>query len=215
MINKVRDQIKKLVSDKLMFTAYDVTVAIRNGGERIKHSDVRPHVHSLFQDEEDIFGFGYEKTMTDVAGTQAFVFHPVGEDPEDHNPLPKNYTGGTPNPKVQTAPSPTPRVHGQRNRQPKNDEIKGAIPASDGRLNIPSVLLRKIDDGSGWSVVFVSNGIAITTISKANSKGVIVRTDLKNRSTHNIRLQRLTLRSVCASSYNIRLDGDMVIVEKA
>jgi len=88
-IEAVQDVVTEMVKDSKMFTAWDVTVRLRNQPNlgNIRHRDgVRECIHSMFNDDADEF-YGYERTSVFVpkASSTVLVFHPLGTDAEQYN----------------------------------------------------------------------------------------------------------------------------------
>jgi len=217
MQDKVKDQINEWTDDKIMFTAYDVTVALRNGGERVKHSDIKTIVHDLYvQGEMDT---GYSRQMVNVPGTnaQAFLYLHVISDPDEYEPIKATYQKNSPIasrpnagiPSVSSVKSTTVNRVGDRNRQPINDTLDPAYPKYDGRLTIPRVLIKKAGLFQRNYRVIEENGATRLTHPSASNDGEI----LNPKSDGTIEVPRKHLKHLNNATYKISLKGDDIYVK--
>ena len=82
----VADKVAELINNNAVFTAFDVTQAVRAEGVYLFHRDVKELVHLLF--ENAAFGEGYERTnetLKTARGSEgAWVYHPAGARASDH-----------------------------------------------------------------------------------------------------------------------------------
>jgi hypothetical protein len=64
-----------------MFTAYDITLAVREEGVQVPHRDVRAVVHRTFA--QGLFPEEYARTLCDVGGDRgpAWIYHRPCDDP--------------------------------------------------------------------------------------------------------------------------------------
>ena len=74
-------------AEHALFTAYDITCALRAQAgrrKRIRHSDVREVVHQMYA--FGMMGQDYERALLDVGGERgpAYVYHPFLEDPRTY-----------------------------------------------------------------------------------------------------------------------------------
>ena len=77
---EVAKVIEGLMQDERMFTAFDVTKALRSSGFWAEHGDVRDAVHGMFERGE-MSGTGYVRTLVPVPGKiPAFVYHVYTDD---------------------------------------------------------------------------------------------------------------------------------------
>lgn len=82
------DEVKKVVMDKVnaneMFTAFDITKAVRNNGVKAYHSQVKGVVHSMFQNGEMQ---GYSRNVVDIPNVSGrpFLYFPPTSDPSTYN----------------------------------------------------------------------------------------------------------------------------------
>lgn len=136
---KIEDQVSEWTDGQTMFTAYDVTVALRNSGERVSHNDVKNVVHQLHQSGK--MDAGYEKTMVQVPGTnaKAFLYHHLTADTDEYEPIAPTYQKSKPSSLKPTIVQRT----SSKNAQPSNDILDPAFPKQDGRLTVPMILIKK------------------------------------------------------------------------
>jgi hypothetical protein len=76
------------IAEYALFTAYDITCALRTQAgrrKRIRHSDVREVVHQMYAFGQ--MGLDYERALLDVGGERgpAYVYHPFLEDPRAYH----------------------------------------------------------------------------------------------------------------------------------
>jgi len=130
-IQIINDKIEELISDNKCFTAYDITVSIRHDGLKESHREVRKIVHAFYEDGE--FD-DYERSLIQIVGAprKAYLYHPTNANPNDY--IKK-----------------TNKVASKgRHRQPGNLD-------SEGRLNVPSAMMREAGFTAGDKFSLASN----------------------------------------------------------
>jgi hypothetical protein len=151
--SRIDDIVSQWVGEGKMFTAFEVSLAVKDQGIRERHRNMRDYIH------ESIFRAGvargdYTRTLMDVgAPQQAWVYHPVGANPYEYEPLDRT---GFDRPRVQKADRP----RGVRNPSllKTGALAPSAIPQGAygtdqrGRLCIPVNLLSKLGAGPGQRV---------------------------------------------------------------
>jgi retron-type reverse transcriptase len=86
-----------------MFTAFDITLAVRKIGGSVRHHEVREVVHELY--EQGRMGAAYTRSLIDVGSpTKPYLYHRYSDDPSGYR------TPATPTP---TATPPVPGVVGR------------------------------------------------------------------------------------------------------
>lgn len=82
--SEVRDEVDRHVWPGNMFTAWDITCALRSRGIRQSHHDLKAVVHDLYM--EGKMGPEYDRTLIAVGenAEKAYLYHPIGEDPCDY-----------------------------------------------------------------------------------------------------------------------------------
>jgi hypothetical protein len=116
-----------------MFTAHEITKAVRGKGHRLAHRDGRDAVHDLYSRGE--FGIAYTRTQVDI-GQQAWpwLYHKTADDPSTF----VAYDGSNPKGQPSASPSPVATVPGSAaNSNPPTIQI----PSSMGTAVMPD------DDG--------------------------------------------------------------------
>lgn len=98
--NKLTKTIAQFMEEGRMFSGYDLTIATREREKiSLRHKDIRSGIHELEILSDAIsFGFDqsngnvtkYQKTQINVNGELAFIYHPVGIDPNQYQPRRKN-----------------------------------------------------------------------------------------------------------------------------
>jgi bifunctional DNA-binding transcriptional regulator/antitoxin component of YhaV-PrlF toxin-antitoxin module len=151
--DKITTVVSQWVNEGKMFTAFEVSLAVKEEGVRERHRHMRDTVHEI------IFRIGgpngYTRTLMDVgAPEQAWVYHPMRSNPYTYRPL--NRDGYDPTP----ADVPTIVPSGIRNPiklvwgSSANASIPDGAYGTDqrGRLTIPVGMLHKLGIGPGQRV---------------------------------------------------------------
>ncbi len=85
----VYDVVNHFISKNMMFTAFDVTKAVRKLGFKVYHSEVKKLIKALQSPN-------YTKTLKDISSIvfpdadttiKAFVYHPTTSNPDNYNPV--------------------------------------------------------------------------------------------------------------------------------
>ena len=79
MITKIKDVVMDKVNDNEMFTAFDITKAIKNQGVSAKHNDIKKVVHGMFFNGD--MGGGYDRQVVRIGKAKPFVYFPIVSDP--------------------------------------------------------------------------------------------------------------------------------------
>jgi len=83
MKTKIENLLQKLISSEQSFTAYDVTLALRNQGEWALHSNVKDIVHDVMQYEHDYL----RDSVRMNNGQTAFVYYHVDSELDNYDSL--------------------------------------------------------------------------------------------------------------------------------
>jgi hypothetical protein len=169
---QINEVIAEFIREGKMFTAFEVSLAVKQRGIHERHRNMREFVH------ETIFRLGiergdYSRTLMDVgAPEQAWVYHTVGTNPYDYVPLDR--TG------METVPQ-SARPRGVRNPTRLSAMSSPfAIPPGAygtdqrGRLCVPVNLLDGLGVGPGERVNVLcdpANEQALLTKATANDPG--------------------------------------------
>jgi hypothetical protein len=86
VLEKITEVVTEWVGEGKMFTAFEVSLAVKERGVRERHRNLREDVHAV------IFRVGgpggYTRTLMDVgAPEQAWVYHPLRANPYTYRPL--------------------------------------------------------------------------------------------------------------------------------
>ncbi len=84
---KIKDKVWDKVRDTEIFTAFDITKAVRdeNPNMDVLHYEVRTVVHDMFENDEFFDGEDYVRTLVKLkCGPQALVFHTSDKNATDH-----------------------------------------------------------------------------------------------------------------------------------
>ncbi len=92
--NWVRAEIDAVVEDWLrqrrIFTAYEVSRQVHAGGVKMRHRELRDDVHESLQLAAG--RYGYTRTLRDVGGSEAWLYHHWKDNAWSHTPLPREAT---------------------------------------------------------------------------------------------------------------------------
>lgn len=151
---KITQVVKQFTEEGKMFTAFEVSLAVKEQGVQQRHRHLKDTVHEVIF---EIGGpLGYTRTLMDVgAPEQAWVYHVPQDNPYNYVPLPR--ADGKPHP-VADAPFLVPI--GVRHPVKLNAAVKSpaSIPIGAfgtdqrGRLCIPVPLLARLGAGPGQVV---------------------------------------------------------------
>src|SRR5262249_11272704 len=85
--SRIDDIVAQWVREGKMFTAFEVSLAVKEEGVRERHRNMREYVHqSIFR--AGVARGDYTRTLMDVgAPEQAWVYHPAGSNPYEYEPL--------------------------------------------------------------------------------------------------------------------------------
>jgi hypothetical protein len=130
------------VANQEMFTAYDITMAMRASGVNIYHSEVRDEVHNFYT-SGNMTNYN-RKSQLVAGGVFAYVFYHCQSDPSTYvskNPVATPMTSNsTPVASVKTAVTLTPiKPTGTRNTDPSSLTIDAWQ-----RLRVPASITRQI-----------------------------------------------------------------------
>ncbi len=210
-LNEIENTVNDFVRDNKLFTAYDVTVAVRqNVKDRVSHKDVKREVHKMF-DSGSLFG--YNRTLANLAGVnpQPWIYHPLAEDASTYTGDAK-VTKSSGNVFVDLGlPNPVAAVVASLSTLP--DELH-EFDSTD-RLCVPAKLVRQLGlhEHDEAVLVTVSND-EFSILSKSNAQTwfadyVVDRYD-------NVRVSRATLlkNGVDGNKFEITGDANKVTVKK-
>ena len=169
--SRIDDVVSQWVRDGKMFTAFEVSLAVKEEGVRERHRNMRDYVHQAIY-QAGVARGDYSRTLMDVgAPEQAWVYHPISANPYDYEPLDRTGHDRVPR---------SARPKGLRHalRLAAGLSSPSAIPqgayGSDqrGRLCIPVGLLGQIGAGPGQRVnVLCDPANEQVLISKATNGG--------------------------------------------
>jgi len=149
--SRIDDIVSQWVRDGKMFTAFEVSLAVKEEGVHERHRNMREYVHQAIHNSGIARG-DYSRTLMDVgAPEQAWVYHPVGSNPYEYEPLDR-----TGHDRVRVPRSSLPR--GLRNPARLVMGASGTLAAipqgaygtdQRGRVTIPVSLLSKLGVNPG------------------------------------------------------------------
>lgn len=218
-VSEIENVVNDLVNNGTMFTAWDVTLAVRKTVKaRVQHFEVKREVHQMF-DNGNMVGYNRELANLPNVDPQPWIYYPPSADP-------KTYTGKPVAPAAAAAlPAPTPVAS-----MTALDD--GADIGGDGsvvykwdttdRLCIPNKLIREMGLKQGDEVEVVcavppGNEVSVFQKGKPDyTKG------LSNVATYvvdtydNVRITRGALNKIglSAVAFEIERNGDEIKVKK-
>jgi hypothetical protein len=193
---EVATVVDEFVQEGEMFSAFDVTRALRNRlpGENIRHASVKTEVHSIFTNGDMTI---YQREQVDV-GTRVnpFIYHLPHEDPEDYNPRWLDAQLGNTVPvsvapmaiiNPASIPDPTPSTTTASDPHDRtalidslNSGYKTVKTSSDGRLNLPVKMLQPFSGTVYVSLAVVrkngQNVDALTVSNQNTAPNSLIRT---------------------------------------
>lgn len=192
-----------------MFTAYDVTRAVRQKVGRsvnVPHNDVKQEVHTMFANQQ--IGTDYTRSLGNLAGlqTQPWIYHRTTDDPANYMGVP---TGGpaTVPPVVQT-PTATP-TDGPDDGVNQTPDGTYKVDAR-GTLCVPKSLLEAADLNPGDEAHVSADPLAgCLVVTKSPPDGTL--TDLSSYTVDkygNVRITQYTLGNGGIAGQEFAIDGD-------
>lgn len=107
VLHAIDDVVRGFVASGRMFTAFDVSLAVKSRGITARHRHMRDTIHEAI-DEHASDGADYTRTLRDVgAPTKAWVYHPWEDDPEQYRPVDRADQPSSPR---QRTPAPTANI---------------------------------------------------------------------------------------------------------
>ena len=154
----VKDMVNELTGDSQMFTAFDVTKAVRANGLRVKHNDVRGVVHAMYNCYE--MDSDYQRTSHTLPnGESAFVFHDMHDDLNYYD------SDAIKGPAAKAAPvaKPAPKVVAPVSNAVATGLKYSMSPDGRNRICVPAKALRAIGlrDGDEVGVFVERNSIRL------------------------------------------------------
>ncbi len=214
--SRIDDIVAQWVREGKMFTAFEVSLAVKEEGVRERHRNMREFIHqSIFR--AGVARGDYTRTLMDVgAPEQAWVYHPAGSNPYEYEPLdrsgfakPRGQRDGVPsgvrNPALLKLGAMAPHAIPQ-----------GAFGTDQrGRLCIPVHLLSQIGAGPGQRVkVLCDQANEQVLISKGNgSNGTDSDTSYTVEADGNVRITQGTLEKAALNGLQCyRVEGTDAVI---
>lgn len=149
--SRIDDIVTQWINEGKMFTAFEVSLAIKDEGIRERHRNMRDTIHQAIL-QAGVARGDYSRTLMDVgAPEQAWVYHPVGANPYEYEPLDRTGHDRVPVPR-------TARPGGVRNPSRLGATAVAAVPQGAygtdqrGRVTVPVGLLNALGVGPGQRV---------------------------------------------------------------
>jgi hypothetical protein len=211
-VNEIAKMVDEFVNDEKLFTAFDVTMALRKRSKsRIQHYEVKGEVHKMFSNGGM---FSYNRTLANLPNVnpQPWVYHPVSADVSLYNGKPLDT-------KVSVSPpAPTPALAAPVSSMTAVDDDDGTDIGGDGsvvykfdttdRLCVPNKLVRQLGLKDSDPV----------TVSLLTTNEVVLTPGLPAGATHiadyhvdrydNVRIGRATFTKAGISAVAFEIDGD-------
>lgn len=153
---KIDEVVKEFVEEGRMFTAFEVSLAVKEKGVRERHRNMRSYVHESIAEQG---GQSYSRSLRDVgAPVQAWVYHRLRDNPHEYEPLDRTghvaATAAATRGSAAVAPAPrNPKPLSQASSTAPANESDGAFGTDqEGRLVIPSSMLSALGVAAGATV---------------------------------------------------------------
>ncbi|MBL8796835.1 MAG: hypothetical protein JNM56_23240 [Planctomycetia bacterium] len=196
--SKINEVVSAWTDEGRMFTAFEVSLNLKEQGVRERHRNLRDHVHQA------IFTLGgpkdYSRTLMDVgAPEQAWVYHPQTSSPYRYRPLDRTGHSALPPDDPNVA---VPALRRQRGLVWGSAAQAGVPPGAygtdqRGRVCIPVTLLHAIGAGAGERVrVQCAAGqeqLTIEAEGEGDGEGASADTSYTVEPDGNVRLTQATL----------------------
>jgi hypothetical protein len=217
-LGEIVDVVSDFVNSGSMFTAWDVTVAVRKRSkDRVQHFEVKKEVHRMF-DQGDMTG--YNRVLANLPGVnpQPWLYYPPSADPT-------TYTGKPTAPAIAVAlPAPTSSM---------SQLDDGADIGGDGsviykfdttdRLCVPNKLIREMGLKTGDEVEVVSAAPHVNEVSvfqkgtpAISANGFSQVATYTVDSYDNVRITRSALNKIGLNgvAFEIERNGNEIKVKK-
>jgi hypothetical protein len=200
------DKIDYLISLPRAFTAYDVTISLRNDGHHVKHSEIRKLVHKFYDD--GFMGPHYTSELRDFGSYKSVLFYNVVDGYDVYKPICKTYTDTDTDTDTDDDTDTSSTDIRKRNKQPKEDHLYNAKLTSDGRLNIPVKLVRKANFLKSVDIHLVNNELHL--MNGSNNKGAV--TTVCNTGW-DLRVPAHCIKMLNKDEFTVKVEDGIIIVE--
>ncbi len=154
MQQKIENKVIEFTNQGKMFSAWDVTKALRDEGTDVRHYEVRRIVRNMF-DTDDLVNNSINYLRTSIGlsnGDMTFVYHLPGIDPDIEYPASVNFRNT-----VVSDPVVTPT-----DAKPASTMNQLLYADSRGRICVPAEFIKKINKTAGDNIcVAVKQGCII------------------------------------------------------
>ena len=227
-VNEITDVVNDFVNADMMFTAFDVTMALRKKTrQHVQHYEVKREVHNMFQNGQM---FSYNRALANLPNVdpQPWVYHPISADVSLYSGKPVSMATATAVPAV--AVTATPAVAALPGAPSSistiDDGNDGVDVAADGtvvykfdttdRLCVPNKLVRQLGLKDSDPVTVSSNAKNEVTVSAALPAGATHIADYHVDRYDNVRIGRATFTKagISAVAFEIEGDGTKIVVKK-
>lgn len=191
----VKNKIIELTDKLKLFTAYDVTISLRNDGHHIEHVDVKKEINDLFNNND--FNPNYTREVITIQGNTAWLYKTTFSTVDDYLPFDKTYD---------KVPNSQPIKTNIRNKQPVDDSLLGCFTDKKNRLNIPKKLINKLFKSNDVYIVCDKNSIKLFNKDKRDSSYM----QMKNGS---IRLPGKVTDFLNTMNFDIVLESDHILIK--
>jgi len=214
--SKINEVVTTWTEEGRMFTAFEVSLNLKEQGVRERHRNLRDHVHQA------IFTIGgpkdYSRTLMDVgAPEQAWVYHPQTSSPYRYRPLDRSGFNPLPPDDPNVA---VPALRRQRGLVWGSAAQAGVPPGAygtdqRGRVCIPVTLLHAIgaEAGERVKVQCTPEREQLTIALQGEQESVAADTSYTVEQDGNVRLTQSTLdKAGIGGMQCYRIDGDSTLI---
>ena len=212
-----------------MFTAYDVTLEVRNRGHNEYHNNIKNVVHDYFGRGQMI---GYNRTLVPVAGAPIppWVYHRTTDDPTTYLPRKGGSTSPAQNKQAVAAQVSSFYAQGQADADDDDDDgTATSVPASmpvngsttvqgtcggyrqpdaRGTVCVPADFLRAAGFKPKDVARVIPHGADTLEVCKSASKGTPALAEYTVDENNNVRITKHVLQNIKSASTGYDFVGD-------
>ena len=165
-LRTIENEVKTWMEAERMFTAYEISRAVRAKGVDLRHREMKDAIHAAIYRRRSR---SYSRTLVDVgAPERAWVYHPMTKNPHQFNPLDRGGSSSSP----AAIPDPSRTADGSTNRPfhaknltplstneaPPSTSSQGALACDqDGNLLIPKSRIESLGIGPNENLFVLSD----------------------------------------------------------
>ncbi len=208
-LNEIEDAVNEFVNADTMFTAWDVTMAVRKRSkQRVQHFEVKKEVHRMFDNGNM---FSYNRTLANLPNVnpQPWIYHPLSADPSTYSGQPVSA------PVAAIATVPPVAALPAASISTIDDGVDVAADGSviykfdtTDRLCIPNKLVRQLGLKDSDPVVVFQSDPSELVLAPSLPAGATPVADYHVDRYDNVRIGRATFTKVGIQGVAFEIEGD-------